>query len=217
MSSTTHLAARPRRSRCQVAGHASTASSLRRRYTAASTRSWSRRAKATVLFVAIKARDDEVGDELIDREVGFLQLLDGHLNRGPVDRFGNRRWRRYCATGWIPGADVRVVASELREQGSPTQRLELCCRLARAYGALHSCGVLHGRVHPRHVLVDVDGAWVWSTSRSRQPRGRARRGPARRALQLPERPRTGCAVLLARIRRSPRPRSSTRSPRCSSS
>ena len=110
-------------------------------------------------FVAIKLATTHVGDELIDREVGFLQLLDGHPESGPrLIGLGTTDGRRYCATRWIPGADVRVVASELREQGSSTQRLELCCRVARAYCALHSCGLLHGRVHPHHALVDGDGS-----------------------------------------------------------
>jgi serine/threonine-protein kinase len=59
---------------------------------------------------------------------------------------------------WIHGAEVRVVASELRDQGSSAQLVMLCRRVAQAYSALHGHAVLHGQVHPRHVVVDGDGS-----------------------------------------------------------
>lgn len=109
-------------------------------------------------FVAVKLACTTTGAELVEWETRLLQSLTGRARLAPdVAGSGRTDGRPYCAMSWVRGAEVRVVAAKLRDQGSSLERLELCCRVARAYGALHARGVLHGRVHPRHVLVDIDG------------------------------------------------------------
>ena len=109
-------------------------------------------------FVAVKLARTPAGAELVQRERRLLQSLTGPVRSAPrVAGSGRTDGRPYCAMSWVHGAEVRVAAAELRDQGSSLELLELCCALARAYGALHASGVLHGRVHPRHVLVDIDG------------------------------------------------------------
>jgi len=64
----------------------------------------------------------------------------------------------YLALSWVPGADLRVVATELRLEGSRRALARLCADVAKAYAKLHACGVLHGSVHPRNIRVDGDGS-----------------------------------------------------------
>jgi serine/threonine-protein kinase len=64
----------------------------------------------------------------------------------------------YLALSWVPGADLRAVATELRLEGSRRALARLCADVAKAYAKLHACGVLHGSVHPRNVRVDGDGS-----------------------------------------------------------
>ena len=64
----------------------------------------------------------------------------------------------YLALSWVPGADLRAVATELRLEGSRRALVRLCADVAEAYAELHGCGVLHGSVHPRNVRVDGDGS-----------------------------------------------------------
>ena len=64
----------------------------------------------------------------------------------------------YLALSWVPGADLRAVATELRLEGSRRALARLCADVATAYAKLHACGVLHGSVHPRNVRVDGDGS-----------------------------------------------------------
>ena len=45
-----------------------------------------------------------------------------------------------------------------RQARQRSELLDLCGAIAQAYAVLHARGVLHGRVHPRHVLVDGDGS-----------------------------------------------------------
>lgn len=111
--------------------------------------------------VALKLARTQTGAELVDREARLLQTVNaGDAAAGPTACFhgaGAAGGRRYCASGWTSGVEVRVVAAEVREQGWFVPVLDLCRRLAGAYALLHARGVLHGQVHPRHVMVDGDG------------------------------------------------------------
>jgi hypothetical protein len=73
---------------------------------------------------------------------------------------GDLEGRHWLAIEWCPGIDAENAARELRRAGPAArpQLLRLCCRVARAYAALHERGVLHGDVHPRNLLVDRDGS-----------------------------------------------------------
>jgi hypothetical protein len=110
-------------------------------------------------FVAVKLANTMIGGELVDREIDLLRVLGTRPCPGARSvADGTQAGRRYVATRWIPGTDARVAAAELRQGGRPVRALELGARIARAYADLHAAGVLHGQVHPRHVLVDRDGA-----------------------------------------------------------
>lgn len=63
----------------------------------------------------------------------------------------------YLALSWRRGVDARRAAGELRTSGDRRQALGLCVALLRAYAEIHDRGVVHGNIHPRHVLVDRDG------------------------------------------------------------
>lgn len=110
-------------------------------------------------FVALKVATTGLGAQLVARDGRMLDALGSCEVPAPrlvdVGRIGDRP---YCASRWTFGVEARIAAAEAREGGSTAHSLELCRRVARAYVALHAHGILHGQVHPRHVLVDVDGA-----------------------------------------------------------
>jgi serine/threonine protein kinase len=63
-------------------------------------------------------------------------------------------------TEWILGDDARGAAELLRGRPGPCcerQLLALCTQVAAAFADVHDCGVLHGDVHPRNVLVERTG------------------------------------------------------------
>jgi hypothetical protein len=63
-------------------------------------------------------------------------------------------------TEWILGDDARTAAESLRGRPGPCgerQLLALCAQVAAAFADVHDCGVLHGDVHPRNVLVERTG------------------------------------------------------------
>ena len=108
-------------------------------------------------FVALKLATTSIGAELVDREARLLQTVEAKPGPAFVGA-GNADGRPFIATTWLHGAGVRVVASEIREQGPPGETLGLCCRIVQAYAELHGRGIVHGQVHPRHLLVDGDGS-----------------------------------------------------------
>ena len=110
-------------------------------------------------FVAVKLATTSIGAELVDREARLLETVDAEsgLARRLVGA-GNAGGHPFIATSWLHGAGVRLVAGEIREQGPPGEILGLCCRITQAYAELHTRGIVHGQVHPRHVLADGDGS-----------------------------------------------------------
>ncbi|MDI3466570.1 MAG: hypothetical protein OJF50_005391 [Nitrospira sp.] len=91
----------------------------------------------------------------LSHEAKFLAYLNGQLapallGTGEVDG------RAYLEIEFIPGVDAATAAAEWRDREGPKARGELL-RLARAiaetYAALHECGVIHGDVHFRNVLI----------------------------------------------------------------
>ena len=61
-------------------------------------------------------------------------------------------------TRWVPGVDLSVAAADARRQGGTTEELHaLGLAVLDSYTRLHACGVLHGDVHPRNVLVTPSG------------------------------------------------------------
>jgi hypothetical protein len=107
-------------------------------------------------FVALKLATSSLGARLVDRETQMLQSHGDGCTRPRFVAVGDVDGRRYLASSWLRGTEVRAVASEMRDEGGSVGVLGLCRRVARAYASLHVNGVLHGHVHPRHVLVDGD-------------------------------------------------------------
>ena len=62
---------------------------------------------------------------------------------------------------WVLGLDVESRAAGLRgrfeQPRNDAKLLMLCVEVAQAFADLHSCGVVHGDVHPRNVIVDATG------------------------------------------------------------
>jgi serine/threonine protein kinase len=139
-------------------------------------------------FVAIKLARTATGSELVEREARLVRAIDpGPVRTLDAVQDGGARFagtgnvgrQSYFASRWMTGAEARIVAAEARslpdddldlsgDPGSsadpgrgPSPRrelLELVSRLTGTYAALHDRGVIHGQVHPRHVLVDRDGS-----------------------------------------------------------
>jgi len=95
-------------------------------------------------------------------EAAVLAHLAAHVEDGPAPRLlatGEAEGRRWLALEWCPGVDAETAARELRRRG-PAGRgalLALCREICAAYARLHERGVYHGDIHPRNVLVAVDG------------------------------------------------------------
>lgn len=110
-------------------------------------------------FVALKLPRTHLGADLVEHEWRVLRRL-GTAVAVPAPRLiaaGSVDGGPYCALDWIPGTEARVAAGELRIAARRQGLLDLCRAIGRAYAALHARDVLHGQVHPRHVLVDGDG------------------------------------------------------------
>lgn len=100
------------------------------------------------LVVALK-----VGNAALDHEARALEHLEGCaaarlIGRAEIDD------RPYLALEWCAGVDARWAAGKVRQTASRQQLLVLCRNLVRAYAGVHGGGIVHGHVHPRHVLID---------------------------------------------------------------
>ena len=135
--------------------------------------------------------------------------------RAPRRRHGRMALARIELDAGMP---LRGAADEMRGEGLAAGLLPLCGRVARSFARLHQRGVVHGQVHPRHVLVDGDRGValidfsVAASVSDTPPRARleARFG----SLGARSRPKR-CSPEARSC--SPPPRSSTRSPRSSTS
>jgi eukaryotic-like serine/threonine-protein kinase len=101
-------------------------------------------------YVALKLATTPVGNQLVEHEQRVLPAR--FVGAGDVGE------DRYCASAWVHGVDARIAAAECRRDRLRADLAVLCGRVARAYAAVHAHGVVHGQVHPRHLLVDGDGS-----------------------------------------------------------
>lgn len=107
-------------------------------------------------LVAVKVMPVDEAARL-DAEATRLSRLTG----APVPRVlgqGTAAQSSYLTLDWRWGVDVRRVADELRLAAGPAAIRDLCVTVVRALAAVHLRGIVHGQVHPRHVVVDADGA-----------------------------------------------------------
>jgi serine/threonine-protein kinase len=96
---------------------------------------------------------------MLEREAAILERLGGTIAPRLLAT-GLESERTYFIMEWRPGASAGVVADELRTSsggGDRRRLLELCARIVAAYAELHRCGVLHGDIHERNLLVDASG------------------------------------------------------------
>jgi serine/threonine-protein kinase len=125
-----------------------------------------RGAHATVLqarddngsYVALKVARTEAGARAVKREATLLRSLERDGGPWPPYAGAGELDRPFLVTGWVHGVEARAAALEDRDKGRRDELLAISRHIGRAYAGLHASGVLHGRVHPRHVLVDGDGS-----------------------------------------------------------
>jgi serine/threonine-protein kinase len=107
------------------------------------------------VIAALKIEREGRAQNLLKREAQVLAHLDG----GPAPRLlgeGEVDGRRWLALEWFPGVDAATAAAELRAGDGEGLRA-LCLAVLGAYARLHECGVVHGDVHPRNILVGRGG------------------------------------------------------------
>jgi eukaryotic-like serine/threonine-protein kinase len=107
------------------------------------------------VIAALKIEREGRAQDLLKREARVLAHLDG----GPAPRLlgeGEVDGRRWLALEWFPGVDAATAAAELRAGDGEGLRA-LCLGVLGAYARLHECGVVHGDVHPRNILVGRGG------------------------------------------------------------
>ena len=97
--------------------------------------------------------------EHLRNEADILRLLKGAVSPVFIDE-GTHEGRLCLIMQWCQGVPSDVIAEELRRGGDETagDLLHLCRSVVDAYVRLHHFGVLHGDVHPRNVLVDLDNS-----------------------------------------------------------
>lgn len=81
-----------------------------------------------------------------------LRHLDGRVAPKLLDS-GAHQERTYLVVEWFEGVEAGIAATQSRHDR--LGKLEVCVAIATAYADLHDCGVLHGDVHMRNVLVDA--------------------------------------------------------------
>ena len=95
----------------------------------------------------------------LDREAKILGHLAGVVSPRLLSS-GEHEGLAYLVMEWRTGVSADTSADELRDARSPEARrtlLSLCHNITVAYATLHACGVLHGDVHERNILVDASG------------------------------------------------------------
>jgi serine/threonine-protein kinase len=94
----------------------------------------------------------------LDREARILQRLGATFSPALLDA-SDYDGRPYLLLEWCNGVSASVAADDLRDPrtGDRGRLLALCSAIARAYARLHERGVIHSDVHPRNILVDVNG------------------------------------------------------------
>jgi eukaryotic-like serine/threonine-protein kinase len=109
------------------------------------------------LVVALKVARAP-GSHRFEHEADLLGRLEGCpapsvVARGRVDD------RHYLVTTWAPGIDVRIIGAERRAGPAPRRELAgLCAGILAGYADVHEREVVHGQVHPRHIVADGGGS-----------------------------------------------------------
>ena len=108
-------------------------------------------------FVALKLATTPVGSQLVEHEEQVLRAIPAETEHtARLVAAGRVGGSPYCASAWLYGVDARVAAGQVRGESGRAGILELCRGIARSYADVHARGIVHGQVHPRHVLVDGD-------------------------------------------------------------
>ncbi|MHB8690420.1 MAG: lanthionine synthetase LanC family protein [Solirubrobacteraceae bacterium] len=106
-------------------------------------------------FVALKLAADERGRRLLEHERCALAALALNHAALPVGH-GSFGGLTFLALEWVIGAEARVAAAEMRAREDRPRLLRLCRNATSTLAEVHAAGVVHGQVHPRHLIVDID-------------------------------------------------------------
>ena len=108
------------------------------------------------LVVALKVAK-ATGSHRLEHEAQLLNRLDGCPTPAVVAR-GRVEGRQHLVTTWAQGIDVRTIGAELRIGPASRRTLSgLCAAILAGYADVHERAVVHGHVHPRHVLAGGGG------------------------------------------------------------
>jgi eukaryotic-like serine/threonine-protein kinase len=114
-----------------------------------------RRSDGLVVAVKVARAADS---HRFEHEARLLDRLEGCPTPSVVAR-GRVDGRPYLVTTWAPGIDVRIIGGERRAGPAPRWALAgLCAGILAGYADVHERGVVHGQVHPRHVLAGGGGS-----------------------------------------------------------
>lgn len=115
-----------------------------------------RRNPGEIAAVKIGRAGHPMATHAIEHEAHVLSRLDSAV--GPrLLSAGFWDSRPYLMTEWFTGTDAEKVCSEFRARNDAASKhamLIVTSAILRTYAALHDCGVIHGDVHARNVLID---------------------------------------------------------------
>lgn len=86
----------------------------------------------------------------INREVTFLRAYGASIGADHLIEAGRAEGGPWMMMRWIDGVGADRA---FRPTMTPSQVTALCARIARAVGALHAIGFVHGDLQPGHLLV----------------------------------------------------------------
>jgi serine/threonine protein kinase len=114
--------------------------------------------------IALKIHREDVNGAAADpigREAAILTRLGGRYAPALVacGTAGRGDARPYLAAAWRSGVALLEAADTRRARpGGRAALLDLCGSVLAAYQFLHAQGVVHGDVHPGHLVVEGDGS-----------------------------------------------------------
>jgi serine/threonine protein kinase len=105
----------------------------------------------------LRPERSDAGRDALGREAEMLSHIDGRVSPRLLGQ-GEADGNQWLCMDWWEGVSVSSAAAVLRRAGrSDGTLVDLCRRLADAYGTLHGLGIVHGDVHPGNVLVSPSG------------------------------------------------------------
>ncbi|MGW5161420.1 lanthionine synthetase LanC family protein [Nonomuraea wenchangensis] len=110
-------------------------------------------------FVAVKRPGRSPGPSALTalrHEARVLSRLAGRAGPALRQVEDDGEGEPVLVLGWVSGVDLETAGADLRGPERRAELLNLAAEVLDCYAGLHACGVLHGDVHPRNVLVGPD-------------------------------------------------------------